>query len=289
MPNAAPAPAQPIRPQAPEVSILTSANPLPADVAAYERWRTGLTSRNVHVVAGGTWPTDCYDGESEKAGIEADADDLAEFLPTTIYSHHGCAGRVDPEEYRAEAIAVLEARTPAMLAAELWTGAVSGNPSLVSTGIDITGFLGGSVSAADAIAVLAQSFSETTKGLEPTIHVPEVALGQLTAHNIQRHGNRIETLNGHPVISGPGYPASGAIGPSGSTPGAGQVYVYVTGPVEVAVSPITVLGTDENAVGSYSRQNLVEFYAERQVIYRFPTAPVYALLVDLFVPNPGEG
>jgi hypothetical protein len=285
MPNAAPAPAQPIRPQAPEVSILTSANPLPADVAAYERWRTGLTSRNVHTVAGGTWPTDCYDGESEKVAIEGDSDELAEFLPTTIYSHHGCNGRVDAEEYRDEAVALLEARTASMLARELWTGEVSGNPSLVSTGIDITAFIGGSVSAADGIAILLQAFSENTLGLEGTVHIPAAALGQLTAYNIQRHGNRIETLNGHPVITGPGYPGAGEVGPGGAEPGAGQVYAYVTGPVEVAVSPIVVLGTDANAVGSYSRQNLVEFYAERQIIYRFPTAPVFGLLIDLYTPN----
>lgn len=287
MPNAAPAPAQPIRPEAPEVSIFTSANPLPPEVAAYERWRTGLVSRNIHGIAGGTWPTDCYDGESEKAAIDGNSNDLSEFVPTTIYTHHGCEGRVDADEYRAEAIALLEARTPALLAAELWTGAVSNNPSLVSTGIDITSYVGGSVSAADALAILCNAFAGTTGGLQATIHIPEVALGQLTAQNIQRHGNRIETLNGHVVITGPGYPGGGAVGPEGATPGNGQIYAFVTGPVEVAASTITVLGTDENSVGAYSRQNLVEFYAERQIIYRFPTTPVYAILVDLFTPNPG--
>jgi hypothetical protein len=278
MPNAAPAPASPIRPVPPEVSLLTSANPLPAEVASFERWRTGLAARDIHTMTAGLWEVDCV---TEATKDDIDTESISEFVPVAIYTHHGCHGRVDEAEYRAEATATLDAKTAYLLAQELWTGAVTGNPSLQSTATDLSAFVG-SQSLAVAVSVLLDAFSVETNGLMGTLHVPIGVLHELTVNNlVVRSGNRLETILGHTVIPGPGYPTNTNTAPVGSSePDPGSFYIYITGPVEVGVGPISVTGTDTFG-GTYARQNLVEFYAERQAIYRFPTAPVFATVADI--------
>lgn len=278
MPNAAPAPAPPIQPVAPEVTVLTSANPLPAEVAAYEQWRTGLAARNIQTMTTGLWPVDCTT-DDEKAVIAAETID--EFVPVIAYTHHGCNGRVDNDQYRAEATASLDAKLATALAYEMWTGATTGNPSFQSTAFDLSGVIG-SFSVAACISILMQAFSEQT-GLLPTIHAPLSILSELTLNNlVVRNGNRLETILGSTVMLGPGYPASTSTAPEGSEePPFGSAYIYATGPVEIGLGPVTITGTDTSPGGAYARQNLVEFYAERQAIYRFPTDPVIALQADV--------
>jgi hypothetical protein len=279
MPNAAPAPAPPIQPVAPEVNVLTSANPLPAEVAAYEQWRTGLAARNIQGMATALWPVDCVT-EDEKVAIAAESTD--EFVPVIVYTHHGCNGRVDNDQYRAEATATLDAKLANAIAYEMWTGATTGNPSFQSTAFDLSGVIG-SFPLATCISILMQAFSEQT-GMLPTIHAPMSVLHELTLNNlVVRNGNRLETILGSTVMLGPGYPASTSTAPDGSDePPFGSVYIYATGPVEIGLGPVTITGTDTSPGGAYARQNLVEFYAERQAIYRFPANPVIALQADVF-------
>jgi len=276
---ALPTPAPATRLEPTEVNILTSADPLPASVASFDRWRTGLAPRNLYTVSGNTWPVDCVtDPETLKDDLSEDLGGITEFVPFTIYTHHGCEGRVDVEAYRSEALAVLDQQTSFQIAKELWTGATSGNPSLQSTANDLTGFIG-SVGIRDAAAILIAAFETYTKGAKATLHVPQGSLYELAdALFITRQGNRLVTPNGHVVIAGPGYPSDYTCGPTGSDPITdGQCYLYVTGCVEVAAHTNVVLGSEENFGGAYARQNLVEFYAERMAIYRFPTVPVFAL------------
>lgn len=286
---ALPTPAPAIRPEQTEVNILTSADPLPASVASFDRWRTGIAQRELYRVASGSWPVDCV-VEDEKAAINWDDQDVYEFVPVAQYVHHGCEGRVDAEAYKAEALAVLDQRTPWLLAKELWTGAVSGNPSLQSTAVDITGFVPSGLSAFDAATILISAWDTTTEGAKAFLHIPQIALYELIDRQFAvRQGNKFVTHNGHVIIPGPGYPTSGDIGPTGSPePALGQAYFYITGCVEVATHTSFVIGSEDNSVGSYARRNLVEFYAERQSIYRFPTASVLALLCDAGWYTPGS-
>lgn len=277
---ALPTPAPGILPEPTEVNILTSAEALPASVASYDRWRTGLTQREMLGVAGGSWPVDCVT-DDEKVAI-AEAGEPSVFVPVAHYIHHGCEGRVDAEAYKAEALAILDQSTPYLLANELWTGATTGNPSLQSTGYDLTPFVASGLSPAEVIGILIGAFETNTRGAKAYIHVPQASLPELILNQyVVRQGNRLVTTNGHVVISGPGYPANGNNGPSGSPEAnVGEGYIYVTGRVEVATHTSFTIGTEDNSVGGYARQNLVEFYAERQAIYRFPTTPVFAMLAD---------
>jgi hypothetical protein len=285
MPNAAPAPAPPITTVAPEVNVLTSANPLPAEVAAYEQWRTGLAARNIQGMTTALWPVDCVTEDDKVAIAEGSTD---EFLPVIVYTHHGCNGRVDNDQYRAEATATLDAKLASFIAYEMWTGATTGNPSFQSTAFDLSSVIG-SFPLATCISILMQAFSEQTSGLLPTIHAPISVLHELTLNNlVVRNGNRLETILGSTVMLGPGYPASTSTAPEGSAePPFGSVYIYATGPVEIGLGPVTITGTDTSPGGAYARQNLVEFYAERQAIYRFPANPVIALQADVFTVEGG--
>lgn len=285
---ALPTPAPGIRPEQTEVNILTSADPLPASVASYDRWRTGLAQRNLYSVAGGSWPVDCV-VEDEKVALHDDPGPV-EFVPVAHYIHHGCEGRVDAEAYKSEAEAILDQSTPYLLANELWTSEHTANPSLQSTALDLTAFVASGLSIFDAAAVLLGAFEQNTRGAKAFLHVPEVALYELLDRQFAvRQGNRFVTQNGHVVIPGPGYPTSGTYGPTGSPDAAvGQVYLYVTGCVEVATHTSFVIGSEDNSVGQYARQNLVEFYAERQAIFRFPTSPVFAMLADAAWYTPGS-
>ena len=285
---ALPIPAPGIRPEPTEVNILTSADPLPASVASYDRWRTGLAQRNLYGVAGGSWPVDCVT-EDEKVAL-ADTANPVEFVPVAHYIHHGCEGRVDAEAYKSEAQAILDQSTPHLLAKELWTGTTSGNPSLQSTATDLTSFVASGLSFFDAAVVLIGAFETNTRGAKAFLHVPQIAMYELLDRLlISRQGNKFVTANGHVVVPGPGYPTNGDTGPTGSDDAAvGQAYLYVTGCVEVATHTSFVIGTEDNSVGGYARQNLVEFYAERQTIYRFPTSPVFALLADSGWYTPGS-
>jgi hypothetical protein len=273
---ALPIPAPGIRPEPSEVNILTSADPLPASVASYDRWRTGLAQRELFTVAGGSWPVDCVT-EAEKEPITAAADPV-EFVPVAHYIHHGCEGRVDAEAYKAEALAILDQSTPFFTEAEVLTGATSGNPSLVSTATDITSYAGGSQDTVTAVAILVSAFQSNTRGAKAYIHMPPFLLPDLLASQyVIRQGKQLRTVTGNTVIAGTGY--SGIYGPTGSPDAAiGEAYIYVTGSIEVATHTSFVIGSEDNSVGQYARQNLVEFYAERQVIYRFPTTPVFAIL-----------
>ncbi len=283
---ALPIPAPGIRPEPTEVNILTSADPLPASVASFDRWRTGLAQRNLYGVAGGSWQVDCI--TDDKAALNENTTN--EFFPVAHYIHHGCEGRVDAEAYKAEALAILDQSTPYLLANELWTGATSGNPSLQSTAFDLTPFVGSGLSYFDAAIVLIGALEANSRGAKAFLHVPQGVLYDLIDRVfVTRQGNKFVTANGHIVIPGPGYPSNGTTGPTGSDDAAvGQAYLYVTGCVEVATHTSFVIGTDDNSVGGYARQNLVEFYAERQTIYRFPTTPVFALLADSAWYTPGS-
>ncbi len=267
-----PAPAPSIQPDPTEINLLTSADPLPAGVASYDRWRTGLAQRHTYTVATGTWPVDCV-SEDEKDAIGETANAVSEFFPVSLYSHHGCAGRVDVEAYRAEAIARVEQATPYLLAQELWTGTVSGNPSLQSTGFDLTPFVGSDLTPAEGVAALLGAFETVTAGAKTFVHVPQpIVFDLIDKVLVTRQGNRLVTANGHVIIPGPGYPvAPGSHGPAGSDPAdAGEFWIYATGCVEVGVHTTFTTGAEDNAVGGYARQNLVEYYAERLAIYRFP-------------------
>lgn len=270
MPLIQPAPA--IRQGTPEVTLLTSAQPLPPEVRDYDKWRSGLSHRSTQTIEADARAL-CATGD--KVGRATDAD-IPEFLPFDAYVVHGCDGFVDEAQYRREAAAALEDRIAWIVGRELWTSGE--NPSLQSTGVDLGG-AGGVISVAN---YLIANFEEATKGGQAFLHVPSLAAGLLVRDNYcVRSGNRLLTGTGHVVVPGPGYPFDpGAWGPTASTPSAsGQVWMYVTGPVQVGLAEQTTI-TDVGQ-GTAARMNLFEVYATKPAIVRFDTDFVFAAVADV--------
>lgn len=269
-----PAPAATFVPSANPVSILTSASPLPEGVASFDRWRGGLSQRNVYGARSGVWPVGCVT-EGDK-GLD-DTSGVSEFQPFGVYVSHGCDGKADPATYTAEASAALDAKLAFHVARELWTGSVSGNPSLQDNGSLVTTGAEPVVYAAD---LLIDAFLNETSGARPTLHAPIVAVGPLIAAGyMERVGDRLVTPHGYTVVTGPGYPGSGAWGPTGADPAdPGEAYMYVTGTVELGLGDVQVL---DAGAGIGARQNLVNVVVERLVMLRFPPVPVFAALASV--------
>jgi hypothetical protein len=267
-------PAPPIRQGAAEVTLLTSARTLPPEVSAYDRWRTGITHRSTQTVAvdarslcaTADWTTRETDPEQP------------EFAPFDIGVIHGCEGLVDERAYTREAQAALEDKTAWQIGRELWTGDITGNPSLQSTGVDVAS---GSTAVTDlVVSILCTAIEDTISGGQAFIHLPSLLLGPLMlAQTVTRVGNRLLTANGHVVIPGPGYPSTGTTGPAESEElSPGEVWVFATGPVEVGLGNVE---TRPLGPGTANRQNLFEVYATRPAIYRFDTGAVFAMKATL--------
>lgn len=264
MPNQMPAP--PIHQGTAEVTFLTSVDPLPATVADHDAWRTGLIWRSTADVLAETQAYNCTAFEWSAYNTLA-IPDIDPFLVGVV---HGCDGHVNETEYRAEAEAALEAKQAWLIAREVWMGADHAE-SLQSAATTVSG----TGDPLDVIDNLIQNHQDATKGGRSVVHVPRTLLGLLD-DRLTRVGNRLQLADGTVVIPGPGYPTgSGAYGPDGASQTASQQWIYVTGPIEAALSPITTFPTRT------PDQNQVTVYVQRAVIARFDPTFVMAGLATL--------
>lgn len=256
----------------PEVTVLTSADPLPAGVAAFDRWRSGVTARSTAAIVGASRELCGTDELEERAAEHV----VNEFVPFEVYVTHGCAGRVDEPQYRSEAETALVDKSAWLVGRELWTGATSSNPSLQAEATDI----GGTGPVVNVVDHLIQNFEDATQGGRCMVHLPAVALSALTLANYAtRVGNRLVTPTGHLVVAGPGYPAgAGAYGPAGAAAASDEVWVYVTTVPQVGLGPVDVMDVGR---GIASRQNLYEVYVWRPVLVRFDTEFVFAAKAEV--------
>jgi len=278
----------PILPSAPQVSIVTSAQPL-ADGALADAFASGLSSRDSDFcLPVGGWPF-CGPDSEDDTKVVPDGHTFAEFHPWTIYVPFSCdGGKVLYDEAHRSATEGLKVKTPYAVARELWTGSYSGSASLQSTAEDL------SASAAQPARVVANAlvsnFKDCTGGAIATLHVPSVLVDQLLVDGYAaRSGDRILTATGDVVVPGPGYPSSpGNWGPLdsggvGTASADGEAWMYVTGPVELGLGEVYEMGSDEVASGSFARLNRTEMFVERPAIFRFPTCCVFAARAALSV------
>ena len=275
MPNEMPSPAVPQGTT--EVNILTSVDPLPQEAAAYEYWRLGLTWRSTIDITAESQPHGCTDvmwsDRNDELAIPA-------VKPFTIGTVHGCEGVLQASErqYETEAEQALINKQAWLVAHEVWTGE-QGGLSLQSTATTLSG----SGSVREVIAYAIYNHQEATKGGRSVVHIPYVALDEI-ADVVTRVGNRLQLVDGTVIIPGPGYPGgAGDWGPlsdaedpeSGATAGGGEVWVYVTGPMELALSATRVTPTH------WHTGNLFQVHAQREVIARWDPTYVYAGLATL--------
>lgn len=89
-------------------------------------------------------------------------------------------------------------------------------------------------------------------------------------------GAGLTTPNGTPVVSGGGYIGAEA---DGNAPAAGQGYAFATGPVEVRISEMQLVGDDISETLN-TANNDVLFYAEKFALAEWDTALQVAVLID---------
>ena len=260
----------------PEVTLLTSAYDLPEEVRSYSEWKTGLTSRSTSTITADA-RAQCATGDlAAVASVGTDG----EFEPFYPYVVHGCDGFATEldRQYRREALDALEAKLAWQVSRELWTGTITGNPSLQSTGTDI----GGQSDVSNVAAHLIASYQDAAEGGQVFLHVPLTGLPALTNTGfVTRTNGRLVTTDGHVVVPGPGYPTStGSWGPEGASAAAsGEIWMFATSPVEYAQSSVNVEDVGE---GIAMRNNLIEIYASRPVIYRFDVDTVLAAKATVY-------
>lgn len=207
-------------------------------------------------------------------------------LPTPVADEEG-DGVSYVESYRADVIAAEQAMTAWSMSRELWMGTLEPlNPSLVNTAVDESA--ASAVHPETALGTLLEAYSDCTQEGGAVIHAPLAALVALVRSGIvKQQGDVYYGPAGSIVSPGPGYPhqATGS-GPAGADAGAGNEWIYVTGPVEYALGDIVVYPDGDEAFYNH-RENRYEVTAQRMVIHRFDTHCVFA--VKAYIPSPGQG
>lgn len=227
--------------------------------------------------------------------------DKPEFYPYMLYVPYSCdwvlpstrtveGETITVDSYEADATDSEDAMTAWSMSRELWTGAIeSQNPSLQNTAVDESA--SSAVHPVTALGTLLEAYSDCTQEGGAVIHAPLSAITSLLAnYAIRQQGDVYYGPGGSIVSPGPGYPsdATGTGPDSADDPdaGTGNVWMYVTGPVEYALGDIVVYPEGGEAFYNH-RENRYEVTAQRLVIHRFDTHCVFA--VRTYIPSPAQG
>ena len=282
-------------PRSPAVSLLTAADQFPDTDRDYDRWRSGVAAQNLLCLSAANEPVSCPVGDDDERW-DPEPPSQHEFVPVRTYLPYGCEGFIGrPGLWDEQAVAALNAKFAVHVARELWTGEMTGNPSLQSTAI-LLPTSGPLTPTAGAMMALA-SFEECTQGAQAFVHAPSAAEADLLSNGVVRRvGNKFVTPQDHVVVLGPGYPQSpGLWGPTHSYDGDGDVvtgaaaeaetgeaFLYVTGPVQVA-GPVDTSGPP---IVQQPRTNKHVSMPSVSTVYRFDSCCAFA--VRIRVPDGSE-
>lgn len=188
-----------------------------------------------------------------------------------------------PEWIKLQAEAALDVVTQKAVEHEFWTGTLAkqltvddhNNRWLASSAaVDVTPTPGTGLRPRHAQALLEEALGEATLGSAGTLHAPRSVASVL---HLQTRDKTLVTKLGNTVVAGSGYSHTG---PDGSAATGQLRWMYATGPVTVLLGPATVNpGKTVQAVDT--RQNTVEWYANRPAAVVWSTTNLYAVLVDL--------
>lgn len=212
---------------------------------------------------------------------EGEAPPLPLFGPFTAYLPITCTSRgINPATFADRARLAFQAVESYAVELELSQGIANPlRPFLADGNADV--LVGGAaVAPGVGLSYLENAIGETGKaGL---IHAtPAVGAAWTTTAG----GNGIETRGGRAVTTGNGTPVAVGGGYIGATPegeaaaGAGQSWVYATGPVQVRRSDVIVVpGSLSEALDR--GQNIVTYRAERHYLVDWDTQLQAAVLID---------
>lgn len=144
------------------------------------------------------------------------------------------------------------------------------NPSLGDGNVNV--LAGGSAKA----PIVALSYLENAIGLtarQGMIHATPATIAQLNTDTFLDPAQLL-TTNGNRVVSGGGYIGATA---NGLTVGAGEDWMFASGPVEVRISPLVITDLRESLDRS---DNVLTFRAERWVLVTWDTSLQAAVKVD---------
>lgn len=211
--------------------------------------------------------------ESSDVGIkdEGDAGPIAQFDPFVCYLPVTCSALSYP--YIADWSKVVLEATYSMAVEQALAGVVDAglgpNPSLGDANVTVLG--GGAKSPIVALSYLENAIGAT--GRRGFVHATPATITQLNTDTFL-DPEQLITTNGNQVVSGDGYIGAEA---NGTPAGAGQDWMFASGPVEVRISPMAITDLRESLDRS---DNVITFRAERWVLVTWDTSLQAAALVD---------
>lgn len=270
-------------PVAPPYSLLSIPGVLIAGDAA-GRWMNGVNVYGYPEDPPSTWEP-CSSGTFRQKDEGGDQP-LPRFDPFVIYSAISCSSLSigDWRDFAGRAEKVLDATQSFGIEDALSQGVVTSSNPFFGDG-DASILAGGAAVAPDVgIAYLENAIGAT--GRAGMIHiVPAVAsyLGYNLFREIDPDGSEgsgdefLSTGSGTHVAVGGGYIGADPVG--GASPAAGQSWAFATGPIQVRLSEMQLVGDDINGVLDTSN-NDVTFRAEKYALAIWDTALQAAVLID---------
>jgi len=260
------------RPVAPRHSLLNTPGVVVADDDT-GRWLNGVNLIGYPCDPPAGWNA-CDTTDTTFGGVKDEGDGFpqAGFDPFVCYLPVTCSS-IGFDFIRDWSLETLEATyswtVERALAGLFEVGGVVTNPSLGDSNVTILG--GAAKSPIVALSYLENAIGAT--GRKGFIHATPATIAQLNTDTFL-DPEQLITTNGNQVISGGGYVGAEA---NGSAPGAGQDYMFATGPVEVRISPVQITDVRESLDRA---DNLITFRAERWVLATWDTCLQSAVLVD---------
>ena len=199
------------------------------------------------------------------------------FDPFGIYEAISCTGMSVANDWRGfanRAERVLLATQSFAVEEALSQGVdLSGNPFFGDANLSI--LAGGAAQTPEVgLRYLEDAIGATGRG--GIIHATPAVVAAWEFEALET-GAYLQTPNGTPVASGGGY--IGADPVSGATPAAGQAWAFATGPVEVRLSDVQMVGDDINGTLDTSNNDVI-FRAEKYALAVWDTALQAGVLID---------
>ena len=258
-------------PVSPPYSLLSIPGVIVADG---ERWMNGVNVYGYPLDVPSTWEP-CSSGTFRTKG-EGDEQPLSRFDPFGIYISITCSSISigDWRVFSGRAEAVLEATQSFGIEEALSQGVVvSSNPFLGDANLNI---LAGGVAQTPEVGLRYLEDAIGATGRMGLIHATPATVAAWEFEALET-GVALRTPNGTPVASGGGY--IGADPVSGASPAVGQAWAFATGPVQIRLSEMQLVGDDINSTLDTSN-NDVTFRAEKYALAVWDGALQAGVLID---------
>lgn len=218
---------------------------------------------------------ECVDDYTEDVVLR-DGETTVDSIPFVVVGSYLCkSASRQMEDAEARAIAHLNAGEFRAVEFAIATGVMGNEPSFQGA-TDLTPTPGTAVNLSDGFGLLesnlASNYGSTGSIHAPRLLAPAIGEGQFA----WRHGQRLETLVGTLVAIGAGYDLAN-IGPDGTTPSAGETWLYATGRPTIRQGEVFVQPDESHYL--VKDDNDVAIMAQRTYLVAWE-GPTLAVLVE---------